>query len=101
MPEVMRLPSDIGIALKIAHLLARAEHTLGFYSSALDRLPLQARLEAILSGAMENPSAVDEATYSLAYALSRQSQANVGNEKLKQQPAGPMHQPKQEPKKQQ
>jgi len=91
---------DFRLAHKLAFMIGGAQHALGINGPNSDSLPLQPQLEAILQGAMENPAAVDEATYSIVYLLSQQPQANVDHEKLKQQPGGPLHQPKQEPQKQ-
>ncbi|MDA9482957.1 hypothetical protein XI07_13140 [Bradyrhizobium sp. CCBAU 11445] len=76
--------------------MARAEAVLGICNAGL--FSLQQRLEAIVMGAAET-MAVDETTFDIAYRLS-QERSNVGHEKLKQQPAGPLLQPKQEPTKQ-
>jgi hypothetical protein len=97
MLEHASLPSEVQTARLLAFMLSEAEHALGIQDA--DKLPLDYRLEAVLSGAMENPAAVDEATYSIAYALSQQ-QSNVGYQAVKQKPGGPLYQPKQEPQKQ-
>ncbi|WOH70652.1 hypothetical protein RX330_20355 [Bradyrhizobium sp. NDS-1] len=96
--EAGPLSEEAMAARRIAFTLAKAEDALGIRYAI--SLPLKARTDMILAGAMENPSAIDEATYSLAYMLSQPSQANVGHEAAKQQPGGPLHKPKQEPTKQ-
>ena len=52
---------------RVALLLAQAEHGLGFLGC--HRLPLRARLEAVLFGAADRPAAVDPTTYAVAYRL--------------------------------
>lgn len=109
MPTLEQIPSvdqmsDIQLAQKIAFALDEAERSLGLPSSYGRSISLNTWLEQILLAAMENPLGIEPNTYSLAYTLSeissKQQQANVDHEKLKQQPGGPLHQPKQEPTKQ-
>lgn len=92
------LSADVMAARRIAYTLAKAEDALGIRHAI--SVPFGYRMEMILTGAMENPSAVDEGTYSLAYRLLQRDTANVGHPDLKQQPGGPLHQPKPEPQKQ-
>ncbi|MCK1400128.1 hypothetical protein IVB45_18580 [Bradyrhizobium sp. 4] len=92
------LSPDVMAARRIAYTLAKAEAALGIHHTI--NVPFSYRMETILSGAMENPGAVDEATYSLAYRFLQSDTANVGHPDLKQQPGGPLHKPKPEPQKQ-
>lgn len=98
MPAETSMSEDAEAARRIAFTLAKAENALGITHRA--GLPLSYRMEMILSGAMENPAAVDDEVYSLAYVFSQQRQSNVEHEKLKQQPGGPLHEPKPEAQKQ-
>lgn len=53
-------------ARRVAFLIGEAEHRLGINN---DHLPLSARLQMVLQGAMDNPRAVDPGTFAVIYKL--------------------------------
>jgi hypothetical protein len=64
----MILTPEIALARQICFMLGEAEHALGIEAHGL---PLDARLERVLAGAMERPQLISADAYAALYLLRR------------------------------